>query len=313
MSEETDTTKPAKKPPKDAWDKWQILLGPAGGLLTALAVGYLTFQLGHWQEGENNARVYTELMSKREEAETGLRKAMFDTIMNTFLSSSKSSIPAEQKRLDDEILKMELLAYNFHESLNLEPLFKNLNREINGRLAMDPRDAIALDCRHRLRKVATDVVEKQLAALRTADGNNSRLLLHGSFHEPFNSQVVTQPLILGGTTYVIEVGITGQDPVTQELQVSLDVTMKNSAGADQFPKRHAEFWISSFDFPMIDNTRLPNDQFCALVMKVFESDDTQKGMYELHGICFPGSRAALQEKPYYDEILDHLRQVDASK
>ena len=314
--EKTDTENMAKKGGKDAWDKWQIVLGPVGGLLTALAVGYLTFStsrhLNSWQERENNARVYTELMSKREEAETALRKAMFDSIMNAFLNSPESSPSGRQKSLEDEILKIELLAYNFHESLNLAPLFKNLKREIDGRLMADPMDRVAADCRRRLRKVATDAVEKQLAALKTADGQNSALLLHGSFQEPFNSQVITQPLILGGVMYGIAVGITGQDPVSQELQVSLNVLTKDSAGSGQFPERHAEFWISSFDFPMIDNTRLPNDQFCALVMKVFESDETQKVTYELHGVCFPGSRAALQEKPYYDEILDHLRQVDAT-
>ena len=69
----------------------------------------------------------------------------------------------------------------------------------------------------------------------------------------------------------------------------------------------------TFDFPMIDNTRLPNDQFCALVLKVVEPDDNpQHATYELDAVCFPGSRAALQEKPYYDEILEHLRQVDAT-
>ena len=150
---------------------------------------------------------------------------------------------------------------------------------------------------------------KQFAALENADGRNSALLLHGSFQGDFNTQRIIQTLILDGVTYEIKVGITGQDPVTQELQVSLDVLTKDSAGSGQFP-RHAEFWISSFDFPMIDNTRLLNNQFCALVMKVFESDETQKDTtYELHVVCFPGSRAALQEKPYYDEILDHLRRL----
>src|SRR6266496_902300 len=227
MSKSLDRTKTQHKSEKDAWDKWQIILGPGGGLLTALAVAYLTYsaskQLGSWQDRENNARVYTELMSKREEAETSMRKAMFDSIMNEFLNSSRSSASAEQKSIEDEVLKMELLAYNFHESLNLAPLFKNLEREINTRLQVNPKDPVAGSCRRRLRKVATDVVEKQLAALKTADGNNSKLLLHGTFKEGFNNQVVTQPLILNGVNYAIDMGITDQDKITQELQVSLNV------------------------------------------------------------------------------------------
>lgn len=317
MGEEIGTEKTGKKGSKDAWDKWQIVLQPVGGLLTALAVVFLTWitsnHLNSWQERENNARVYTELMSKREEAETGLRKAMFDSIINAFLNSSKSSLPGQQRSLEDEVLKMELLAYNFHEALNLAPLFKNLEREIDERLIANPSDPVAADCRRRLRNVAADAIEKQLTALTTADGQNSAPLLHGSFQEQFNSQVVTQLLTYRGVTYEVAVGITGQNPVTQELRVSLSVKARDSNGADVFREKHAEFWVSSFDFPMIDNTRLPNDQFCALVMKVFPSDEAQNVTYELDAVCFPGSRAALQEKPYYDEILDHLRQVDATQ
>jgi hypothetical protein len=320
VSEKDSAARKPKKNGKDGWDKWRIILEPAGGLLTAAAVAFLTYftskSLTRWQERENtararsqetenNARVYTELMSKREEAETGLRKAMFDSIMKAFLDSSTSSPSEPQKSLEDEILKIELLAYNFHESLNLAPLFKNLEREIDARLLKDPNDRVALHCRKRLRKVATDSVEKQLAALTTADGRNSAVLVHGSFQEPFNNKVPPADLYLGKTRYHIEVVITAQDAVTQESRVSLDVKTNDSAGPDQFPPRHAEFWVSSFDFPMIDNTRLPNDQFCALVLKILEPDENPT--YELHAVCFPGSRA-LQEKPYYDEILERLRQ-----
>jgi hypothetical protein len=310
VSEKNNAARKPKKSGKDGWDKWQIILGPVGGLLTALAVAYLTFSTSksftRWQERENNARVYTELMSKREEAETDLRKAMFDSIMNAFLNSSTSNSSERKKSVEDEVLKIELLAYNFHESLNLAPLLKNIEREIDARLLSDRNDKVALDCRKRLRRVATDSVEKQLAALTTADGRNSAMLVHGSFQEPFNNKVPPADLYLGKTRYHIEVVITAQDAITQESRVSLDVKTNDSAGSDQFPPRHAEFWVSSFDFPMIDNTRLPNDQFCALALKILEPDENPT--YELHAVCFPGSRAALQEKPYYDEILERLRQ-----
>src|SRR6266699_1462164 len=91
---------------KDAWDKWEIILSPVGGFLTALAIAALTYitsaRLGKWQEAENKSRLYTELMSRREEAETGLRKEMFKSILDAFLTKSGA------ESLESEVLKLEL-------------------------------------------------------------------------------------------------------------------------------------------------------------------------------------------------------------
>src|SRR5215470_19130647 len=99
---------------KDYWDKVDIVLRPINGLLTALAVallGYYTSNIVRQNElRQTNERVYTELMSSREQAESGLRKDMFLSIIQTFLAPG--SVGPEAKMLD-----LEMLAYNFHESL----------------------------------------------------------------------------------------------------------------------------------------------------------------------------------------------------
>src|SRR5213594_873305 len=115
---------------KDVWYKWEIILAPAGGLLTALAVGFFTlyssWRVGKWQKTENeardklqqvevNTRLFTELMGRREEAETSLRKEMFKSILDAFLNrSAAESNNLASESLEPEVLKMELLAYNFH-------------------------------------------------------------------------------------------------------------------------------------------------------------------------------------------------------
>jgi len=74
--------------PKDFWDKLHIVLAPVGGLLTAFAVatvGILGSQvLERRQSLDTNARLYSELMSRREEAESSLRKDMLVSIIQTF-------------------------------------------------------------------------------------------------------------------------------------------------------------------------------------------------------------------------------------
>jgi len=124
--------------PRDAWDKADIILKPVGGLLTALAVAILGLWTSSYlrdregreaalrermQTTETNARLYSELISKREEAESSLRKDMFTSIITSFLGKGPAS-------LEQKILNLELLVYNFHESLNLKPLFLHLAREI---------------------------------------------------------------------------------------------------------------------------------------------------------------------------------------
>jgi hypothetical protein len=63
----------------------------------------------------------------------------------------------------------------------------------------------------------------------------------------------------------------------------------------------AEFWLGYFDFPMIDNIRLPNDQRLAVVLNNFDPRSA-----DLTVAFFPGKYAGLREKPYYDEVLTKL-------
>jgi len=105
---------------KDHWDKLGIVLQPVGGLLTAMAVAYVGVTgsriLEDRQSRETNARLYSELMSRREEAESSLRKDMLVAIIEKYLASSEND-------LDAKVLQLERLADNFHDSLDLRPLF----------------------------------------------------------------------------------------------------------------------------------------------------------------------------------------------
>src|SRR5438132_5792133 len=104
---------------KDYWDKVDVVLRPLNGLLTAVAVailGYYTSSIVRQQETrDSNERVYTQLMSSREQAESGLRKDMFLSIIQVFQRPDLISTEAK-------MLNLEMLAFNFHDSLNLKPL-----------------------------------------------------------------------------------------------------------------------------------------------------------------------------------------------
>lgn len=73
---------------RDGWDKADVILKPVGGLLTALALAALGFfgsnYLESRQDTEMRIRLYTELISKREAAESALRKDMLGRYSNPF-------------------------------------------------------------------------------------------------------------------------------------------------------------------------------------------------------------------------------------
>ena len=64
---------------------------------------------------------------------------------------------------------------------------------------------------------------------------------------------------------------------------------------------NVEFTVGFYSTPMMDNTRLSNDQRVAVIL----TDMNQAGA-GLSLMYFPGSRASLREKPYYEEILRKL-------
>ena len=148
------------KPKKDLWEKADIILRPFGALLTALTIAFVSYSasayLSKSQEKDARTKLYTELMTRREESESALRKDMFNSIMNNILADKANTT------LNEKILQLELLTYNFHESLNLMPLFEYLNR-CNNEEKKDP--ALRQAYKYRLIKMSKATIAKQISTL----------------------------------------------------------------------------------------------------------------------------------------------------
>ncbi len=299
-----DSNEPEKPRRRDGWDKAEIVLQPIGGLLTALAVAVLGFWTSSYlreregreaafrermQTADTNARLYSELTSKREESESALRKDMFTSIISSFLRAGPAT--PEQK-----MLNLELLVYNFHESLNLKPLFLHIEREV--KTTPNRTDYV-----RRLNQVADTVIKKQMLILvdggETFDATIDTKNLNfpgGETPAPF----VAKELVVDGIKRNVRLEVLSADPETQELQLRMTI---RTAEANRVDTSATEFWIGHFDFPMIDNTRLPHDQRLAVIMNNY---DVKRGVADITAALFPGKYAALREKPYYDEVLAKL-------
>jgi hypothetical protein len=291
-------------PKRDGWDKAAIVLQPLGGLLTAIAVAVLGFWTSNYlraregreaalrermQTSETNARLYSELTSRREESDSALRKDMFTSIINSFLREGPAT-------LEQKMLNLELLVYNFHESLNLQPLFLHIEREARS----NPRGASYLA---RLHLVAEEVIRKQMLVIQ--DGGQSFDATVDAKNLAFPSSQGASPsmardLEVDGIRRNVKLEAIGADLENEGIQLRLTVRTAEGSRVDT---SSAEFWVGPFDFPMIDNTRLPHDQRLAVVLNNF---DGKRSLADVTVAVFPGKYAALREKPYYDEVLAKL-------
>lgn len=287
---------------KDFWDKLQIVLSPLGGLLTAVAVASLGFigsrALEQQQSSEAKLRLYSELMTRREESEATLRKEMFQSIIGSFFDTQSTS-------LESKLLKMELLAQNFHEALNLQPLFKHIRREIGaGIMSTDAKRGYE----SRLADLAREVTRKQMIVLESGGQRfDWTVLLSDSLIAGTKSeQLEDVRLVLDGVARRFRVTLSRADTAQRELRVGLEIETSAQPGvsASAVGRYNVEFDVGFYSTPMIDNTRLSNDQRVAVVLT-----DMNEAGAGLSLMYFPGSRASLREKPYYEEILRKLAET----
>ncbi len=290
---------------RDGWDKAEIILKPVGGLLTAVAVAVLGFWTSAYlreregreaalrerlQTQDTNARLYSELTSRREESESSLRKDMFKSIIESFLRTGRQT-PEEQ------VLNLELLVYNFHESLNLKPLFRHIQRQVKD-------SPLRQEYMTRLNRLADEVAKKQMLIIGEggtsfdATADLKALAFRGPQGKNLSS--LAKDLEFGGVRRNFKLEVLGADPKEEGLQLRVTVRTGEEGSAETTA---TEFWLDYFDFPMIDNTRLSHDQRFAVVLNNF---DAAGGSADISLAFFPGKYTGLREKPYYDEVLAKL-------
>jgi hypothetical protein len=281
---------------KDYWDKVDIILRPINGLLTALAVGLLGYYTSSFlRQGElrqTNERVYTELMSSREQAESGLRKDMFLSIIQAFQRPDAAG-------LESKMLNLEMLAYNFHESLNLKPLFAHVDRQITSTSGPEKASYVA-----RLNQVASEITNRQLVLLEQVGRKFSRTVDLEKFRaSPGGLELEPEKLMLDNTEREFMLSVVDFNPERRELLIELGVRTPQESSNVQ----RRTFHVGYYDFPMIDNTRLSRDQRAAVVL-----NQTNEGGADLTLVYFPGSYASLKEKVSYDEVVEKLRVMGQS-
>ena len=286
---------PRKK--RDTWDRIEILTRPLGGLLTAAAITVLGFitssALSQRQAIDTNTRLYTELMSRREESESALRKDMCVSIINSFVNPRDTG-------LGPSVLNLEMLAYNFHESLNLKPLFEEMRRRVTSAHAEAQTPAARAknaEYLERLESMAREIVRRQMIVLEGVGKRFDRTIdLSG---DPEGTSLEQETLTLDGVPTTFAMDVLGVDRENREIQIGLSIETPDPELGRQ--TKVASFGVSYFDFPMIDNTRLIGGQRCSVVLNSMSDESA-----DITLVLFPGTYASLKEKPYYNEVIESV-------
>ncbi|HEY4230169.1 MAG TPA: hypothetical protein VGO79_08345, partial [Thermoanaerobaculia bacterium] len=194
---------------------------------------------------------------------------------------------------EQKLLNLELLVYNFNDSLSLKPLFVQIGREIQ----QSPRKA---EYTARLDRVAEEIIKKQMLVIQEGGDSFDVTANWKTLAFEGGAPAVAKDLTSEGLTRNFKLEILGADEPSEQIQLRVTVRGSQRGAAET---TSAEFWLGPFDFPMIDNVRLPHDQRMAAVLNNF---DSRSGSADLTLAYFPGKYAGLREKPYYDEVLAKL-------
>lgn len=372
MSNVTNVTSPAEPSnakPRNWWDKAEIIGKISGALIPAIFLGGLTFFGKQLAETFENRRLYTDLLTRREQADTELRKDMFSVVMKEFLSnvsqtsptdhenksissnSVEHSLDVEKQRFTSEIqglssqmLKLELLAYNFNESISLAPIFGELSSrfykisneiENASTVAADDRNRLPTDdanrllahvnvLNDRLNGLAKRIADSQIEAIKVG-GKKYQIVIplerahlfkwqNGDETEQYDDDA--KGVACGSEDRIInrdiQLRFSGPDIDTPSIKVEAQITEVPSL-QDGDVKSRAEpirktFTLNYFNFPMIDNTRLPNDQRFALVMTGFDppSIDDRPRLIKITALCFSSNYSSVRDRPFLNEVIDNL-------
>ena len=254
---------------------------------------------------EQKFQLYISLLSKREEADTAMRLGLFNSLIGNYMERGA-------KDLGRKLTQLELLSLNFHDALNLNPLFW----EFQHRIDQSPKGNERYAIQEQLDRVATGVKERQVALLevgsvrkkldadlRLVDGGSNS---HGYTPQPWRAVFEVPRFDAAGRpdrhkcNFTLEVQ--KKDPGRRRVWVDV-----KSSDCDLKP---VAFWVDLFDFPLATFSRLSPFERIAVVL-----DDYVEGyeIAKLTVLYFPSSRSATRDKPFIEDLVTRLRLPDESR
>ena len=249
-------------------------------------------------------QLYTQLLSKREESDTGVRRVIFSKLLEKYLTPG-----AGAANLDDRLVVLELLSQNFNESLDLSPLFSQLDRQ--NEQSNDPK---AGERRAQLERIAGSVKLRQYDLLDvygakvdgTFDGHSDSALIDEQLEIEMPGSVESKTRV--GCHFIVD----AWDYVapTRQLKVRVQATpipfarnvVTGPGCGDGSKARQWVFSLDPYDFPLVSYTRMSKTERF-VVYSIFYAESQVR----LRFVYFSSSLNGVRDKPFIDEVMNDLR------
>lgn len=279
-------------------------------LVTVVGGAYVSAYVKERENRDTDERLYAQLLIQREQSDASVRKDMFSLVIREFLTGAKTTLDWH-----DKVLQLELLASNFNQSIDLAPLFKDIARRmpLDHNLGQDARKQLA----DRMDTMAAALNFKQVNALKRRGHETSRVIGVGRWESMKNRTFIdvnvpkrkllpASPGMPGAQAgdLAFQLEIIGCNLDRREIEVRLSVSA--TGGAEYRLDRH--FWVGRYDFPMLDNTQLPDGLRAAVVITSFDVPEAEQerqvnSSAAVHLVVFPSSSASYKERQDYDDVL----------
>jgi hypothetical protein len=236
-------------------------------------------------EKSRNHQLYAEIVSRREVSDTELRAKMFENLIKAFFGDGGGKQTNSQK-----LTLLRLLALNFHEFFNLEPLFDQLESELDTK-----------EERMRLREIAREIVSKQEAMLSQVE--EGRVFTETAFEGEQNGIMVPsaeKPAYRGHRLgiKIIEIGESNDYGIVQVEDIPEGRT-------DIGTIVRIRFKLNYYDTPFIENTKLSNNVRFAITLQNIGIIKDRK-IVQMKVIFLPETYMSARDRPYLEEMLRQL-------
>ena len=245
-------------------------------------------------ERENQFRLYTELLSKREEADMNVRRGIFDKVFDKYL-------PPDSKDVATRLVGLELMAANFHESLDISPLFWQLDRQV----MQEPDPAVRKADLKELERIAGTVKSRQIEGLEIAGRKTEisfDLELAPEAQKNFSCDW-RLPRVPGAPGNPppgrhFDVGLIKGDIDGRRLQLQLSYSTHGDT-------RQILVWTNLYDFPLMNFARISDEERVAIVLTRLDAESKSATVTLVY---YPSSRSGIKDKPYIDDVMSRLGQ-----
>ena len=327
----------------DLWQKVESFAKIVAAVGVTIGSVWIPYVIGRTSEQSDRAKVYMQVMSEREKADTAIRQEMFKTLLTNYLGrfEDKKDANESEESFRKRIMFLNLLTLNFQEYLNARPLFEDVYQRLEKAEERDRKDGKAYKIWGELQKdlfrVARNAASGQAAMLTRSGLSRTFNLTKGKavcirLYSVENLVELTdkfekQPLLDRKTESCSDASVQDSrrmDKGFPAIDVELEEVNESGVRVKVTPYQESfrngtlnfvqalkpiKFEVSFFDLPYMDNTRLVDGSRFALLLSYV---DKKEQTAEINAIIFKGEFMSLRDRPFFEEMLQKLNQEGKS-